>query len=334
MKTIKILGISILLLILVMGIISFFMPSKIEIEKSIVIKAMPEVVFEQVNDLHNWEKWSPWIEADTTMDIKYFGNEKGEGAGFEWKSENPRIGNGIITVLSSVLNDSILCEIEFLKKDKATATFYFNKVEAGTRVNWSIKMNIGVNPLKRLMRALIIKRISNDSEKGLRNLKRNIESTRIIDQALVETTQFPGFRFEGIRATAKPQEIRQKMSFFLSELREYIKTNNLKVIGSPFSIFFSFTVDKIDFLTGIPTEDTGKDSKTIISGKIDSCKVATLDYYGPYSGIEKGYSVINKWIDDNKKKGSGEPFEIYITNRENEKDSTKWLTRIFFPIER
>jgi effector-binding domain-containing protein len=333
MKTIKILGISILLLILVMGIISFFLPSKIAVEKSTVIKALPEVIFEQINDLHNWEKWSPWIETDTTIDIKYFGNEKGEGAGFEWKSENRHTGNGTITILASVINDSILCEIELFKKGKASATFYFNKVEFGTRVNWSIKMNLGINPLKRFMRALIIKRISNDSERGLKNLKRNIESARIIDQALVETTQFTGFGFEGIRAKVKPQEAGQKMSFFLSGLREYIKTNNLKVVGYPFSIYYSFTQDEVDFLIGIPTENSGKDSKTIKSGKIEPCKVVTLDYYGPYSGIEKGYSVINKWIADNKKKVSGEPFEIYIANSENEKDSTKWLTKIFFPIE-
>jgi effector-binding domain-containing protein len=333
MKTIKILGISILLLILVMGIVSFFLPSKIEIEKSIVIKALPEVVFEQVNDLHNWEKWSPWIETDTTIDIKYFGNEKGEGAGFEWKSENQHIGNGIITILAAVINDSIFCEIEFFKKGKASATFYFNKVDIGTRVNWGIKMNLGINPLKRFMRSLIIKRISIDSERGLKNLKRNIESARIIDQALVETTQFSGIVFEGIRAKVKPQEARQKTSFFLSKLREYNKTNNLKVIGYPFSIYYCYTQDEVDFLTGIPTENTGKDTKTIKSGKIGPCKVASLDYYGPYSGIEKGYNVINKWIADNKKKVSGEPFEIYITNSENEKDSTKWLTKIFFPID-
>jgi effector-binding domain-containing protein len=333
MKTIKIVGVSILLLILVLGIISFFLPSKIEIEKSIVIKALPEVVFEQVNDLHNWEKWSPWMEGDTTMDIKYFGNEKGEGAGFEWKSENRYSGSGTITILTSVSNDSILYEIEFIKRGKASGNFGFNKVENGTRVNWVMKMNLGLNPLARYMRSFLIKRISRDFENGLENLKRNIESARAIDQALVETIQISGFEYAGIRAKAKPSEFGFKMIFFLKELKDYTKRNHLKINNPSFSILYSSNKDEIDFETGVPVEKAGKETKIIKSGKINACKAATLDYYGPYSGIEKGYNVINKWIAENKKKVSGVTFEVYITNPENEKDSTKWLTKIYFPIE-
>jgi effector-binding domain-containing protein len=119
----------------------------------------------------------------------------------------------------------------------------------------------------------------------------------------------------------------------LKELREYVKSHNLKPVYHPFSIYYSITKDEIDFLTGIPVQHQGKNTNTIKSGKIDSCETAVLDYYGSYSGIEKGYEVMKKWMVNNKRVLSGEQFQLYVVNPLNENDSTKWLTKIFFPIK-
>ena len=39
-----------------------------------------KVIFDQVNDLKMWEKWSPWVEGDSTIKVTYQGPGKGIGA--------------------------------------------------------------------------------------------------------------------------------------------------------------------------------------------------------------------------------------------------------------
>lgn len=57
MKTLKRILIGILAIIVLLVIVAFFLPSKAYVERSIVINAVPRIVFDQVNTLKNWEKW-------------------------------------------------------------------------------------------------------------------------------------------------------------------------------------------------------------------------------------------------------------------------------------
>ena len=111
MKLIKNFVIGLLVLLIVLGSVAFLLPSKVRIVRSLNIRATKEVVFGQVNNLQNWEKWCSWMNIDTTMELKYFGNEKGEGAGLEWKSDHHAVGCGNLTILSSKPFDSAYLRI-------------------------------------------------------------------------------------------------------------------------------------------------------------------------------------------------------------------------------
>ena len=41
-------------------------PSEFKVERSAKIAAPPAAVFDQVNDFHKWEAWSPWAKLIRT----------------------------------------------------------------------------------------------------------------------------------------------------------------------------------------------------------------------------------------------------------------------------
>ena len=43
------------------------MPSKFEVIRDVEINTNPLIVFNQVNDFHNWNNWEPWSEIDTNI---------------------------------------------------------------------------------------------------------------------------------------------------------------------------------------------------------------------------------------------------------------------------
>jgi hypothetical protein len=49
-------------LIILLVIISFFLPGKVHVERTAVIRAEPAVIYGQVADLKNWPKWAPWFK--------------------------------------------------------------------------------------------------------------------------------------------------------------------------------------------------------------------------------------------------------------------------------
>src|SRR5688572_6268546 len=132
--------------ILLLLIISLFLPSGAFVERSITIKAPASVVFEQINTLKNWEKWSPWHKIDTAMAIVYEGPASGAGAKYTWKSEHPQVGNGSLTIVSSTPNDSIISSLDFMEGGLAKGGYYFTQTDSGTVVRWTMGCDMGWNP--------------------------------------------------------------------------------------------------------------------------------------------------------------------------------------------
>ena len=81
MKTLKKIGIGLLAFILVLVIVSFFLPSKSHVERSIVINANDSVIFGKVNNLKNFVTWIPWTKKDLNAKMEFFGPEQGVGQG-------------------------------------------------------------------------------------------------------------------------------------------------------------------------------------------------------------------------------------------------------------
>lgn len=112
MKVLKIVG-----AIVVIAIIAFFAmassaDSEGSIESSIVIDAPPEMVYEECIDIKKMDAWSPWhnIEPDA---FTYEGPASGVGAKSVWASENPELGNGSLTIIEAVPNESIKTDMVF-----------------------------------------------------------------------------------------------------------------------------------------------------------------------------------------------------------------------------
>jgi len=105
----------ILCISLIIIAIGFLLPAKVHVERSLVIDALPEDIFEQVNTLKNWEKWSPWIQSDSIIQIEYSGPESGVGSGLTWKGTDSYIDNASIAIIYSVPYDSLLFVLEFGK---------------------------------------------------------------------------------------------------------------------------------------------------------------------------------------------------------------------------
>ncbi|HZR15807.1 MAG TPA: SRPBCC family protein [Verrucomicrobiae bacterium] len=131
----------IVLAVLLVGfiIVVALRPSQFRIMRSALISAPPEVVFPQVNDLHNWEAWSPWAKLDPAAKGTYEGPAAGVGAVFGW-SGNQNIGEGRMAITESQLNELVRFRLDFVRPFKGTnvAEFTFKPENGQTRVTWTM----------------------------------------------------------------------------------------------------------------------------------------------------------------------------------------------------
>jgi len=171
----KILAI-VLILLAIFIVISLFLPSDIKVERSLIINAPAYIVFQQVNNFKNWEKWSPWFKMDTIMEKKYSGSESGNGSKINWHSNNKNVGSGSMIITNSYEPDSILIDMNFMQNGIAKTKFCFKNEIAGTKIIWTMNSYIAQNPISKYFGLFIDKMLGADIEDGLASLKKICES--------------------------------------------------------------------------------------------------------------------------------------------------------------
>lgn len=172
MKTLlKIIGI-IILLIVAYAIIAMLAFSKdYHFEKSIVINAPKEKVWQHAGSLKGFNTWNPFAKADKNVVITYSGTSGQVGESYHWKG-NDQVGEGEQTVIESVPNEKLTSKLHFIKpwEGEAKGSFILTPEGNGTRVTWA--MDNELTPMMKLMKPMMDNQMGKMFSQGLEDLKK------------------------------------------------------------------------------------------------------------------------------------------------------------------
>lgn len=166
-----------LLLIGIFAIIVAVQPAEYRVERSATIAAPAPVVFNQVNDFHNWEAWSPWAKLDPAAKNSFEGPPAGAGSIFRW-SGNDKVGEGLMTILESQPSDRVKIKLEFIRPfaDTANTEFAFKPSGDSTAVTWSMSGHRNFLAKAICLFMNMDKMVGGDFEKGLAQMKTTAEA--------------------------------------------------------------------------------------------------------------------------------------------------------------
>ncbi len=126
--------IAILFIVIIAGV-----PDEFAVCRSTKISALPEKIFPHVNDLHQWDAWSPWAKLDPTCKYNFEGPVAGPGAIMSWEG-NKKVGAGRMTITDNRPSTFIRFKLEFFRPFAATnmAEFRFDPEASQTDVKWTM----------------------------------------------------------------------------------------------------------------------------------------------------------------------------------------------------
>ena len=172
----KIILISIAAIIVIFLIVVAMRPAEFTVKRSVKISAPPSGIFDHVNDLHQFQEWSPWAKMDPDAKTSFEGPPAGVGAAFSW--EGKTTGAGKMTGIESIPGEVVRYQLDFKKPFVATNIGSFTlKPEGGqTEVTWAMsgKKNFVFKAFGMFVDC--DKMIGKDFEKGLADLKTLVES--------------------------------------------------------------------------------------------------------------------------------------------------------------
>ena len=163
----------------VAAVAGWLMPTTYKIERVVTIDAAPAAIHAHVHDLERWPAWAPWEEEDPSIVTTYGAQTVGVGASQTWTSDQ---GDGELTLTRSGPASGIAYDMAFIMDGaRAPSICAMTYAPAGgsTTVTWTMEGDVHdfmPRVLAGLMTPLMDAQISSMFDKGLQNLKGQVES--------------------------------------------------------------------------------------------------------------------------------------------------------------
>lgn len=339
----KVLKFSALILLVMFMILFVALPTTFYIKKEIIINQNTSAVFEQVNNLKNWQKWSPWQENDTNMVNTYEGPEEGIGSINHFKSESE--GNGRMQIMQSDENKFINIGLFFEGMEDGenptmeTSFSFLEMSENHVQVTWTASDTIGYFSPFRLILPFMTVKLGDTFEKGLKNLKKVCEDMKvpIVDVVLSEGIS-PKFRLISLKDTTSldPEKIKNGMNSKIIKIVEYMKANSIKGQNIPFTIqhLYDEKNDLAIYEYGFPLDSNVVSAA--ISNEFNLIEIGgnytvSATHTGPLRTINQSHIGIKKYMELKEYKLSGSPYQYYTTNPD---EVGEWgmISEVYYPV--
>jgi hypothetical protein len=161
----------------IVAAVALGLPSHVTVSRSVVINAPESVIFPYLNNLHQFEDWSPWKARDPQLAVSYGGPESGQGARVTWSSKKPSIGTGSMEISEAQPSRRIDLVVNFNGLD-GTSSYDVVPSGSGSKVIWTFGYESGTNPLKRWKALMLDGFVGAEYRTGLERLRDKVEADR------------------------------------------------------------------------------------------------------------------------------------------------------------
>jgi effector-binding domain-containing protein/ribosome-associated toxin RatA of RatAB toxin-antitoxin module len=328
-------------LLLLIVLVSFFLPATVHVERARLIKAPPATVFSLVNNLRTYDDWMPWNRKDPHMQQTFGAKDTGLGASYSWTSDDKEVGNGTLTITQSIPDTKVATALDFGDMGTSMGGWNLTPGDSGTLVVWYMdsKMtgkNVFYSLVGKYMGLFMDKMVGPDFEQGLDSLKSISERSGAVRTPVIrlDTTTVRAMTVVYISDSARDgQEISKKLAgIYGQELAAFIAKNHLKMTGAPMA-WYSGDQFPLLFDAGVPVDKAPAATEGRIKiRKTPAGAALVAHFWGPYELDPLGYKALADSLGRSGRKASGMAYEVYVGDPGVEKDPYKVQTDILQPV--
>lgn len=335
MKIFKTLGLVVVGLLALVVLLSLIAPKEVITSSSTTINADPATVFQVVNELPTWERWSPWQRRDATIKNEYSEKKAGAGAYYTWTSENS--GSGQLTITDAYGPDSLHTLIEFDGQGNTNSNWYFKPVDKGTEVTWTFDSKFPFPFNAMLLFQDFEGMINKDYEEGLAFLKEEVESILPAPADFnIQHVDFSATRYLVKRETVTMKDMEQHFQETMPAVGMAFGQNSVAMAGTPAGLFYTWDEETqtSDVAIGIPAAaDAAIDGLTAID--LPAGRALQIDYIGSYEGTGAAHEAMVAYLEANNLTAKEPAIERYMGDPgpDTETDPNKWMTQIVYLLE-
>lgn len=306
----KVLTIAVVILLLLVAGVYLLIPRQITDTHYVKFKSTPGAA---ERFLAQKDKWKAWWPGTVNADGSFSYNE------YTYLQSVPPLPN-MVNIDMSNKSDSVSGRITILPLSKDSVG-----------LAWESITNTSNNPFQKI-------RVYNNTRGFNSQIRQVLDSFRLF---LEKTENVYGLTVTQEKVTDTLLVTTKKISDksptteeayqLIGQLRNYVDAQGAQAVNPPM-LYVSYTEDnRIQTMVAIPVNKVLPGTPSIVFKRMVPGKILVTEIKGgPYT-VKQAFAQLELYAEDNKKVAPAIPFEMLMTDRIQEKDTTKWVTRIYYP---
>ena len=296
--------------LLITGCYLFF-PAKIHFKKTMYAQTSPNSAVKFLLNEKNWHSW--WPASINNPNDSVFPFKDFEYA-VNWKMTS---GDSILIKLNDRFVRSLINVVP-ISKDSVG-------------FEWEGEVQSQANIFNRIRNYYTHKKLENNADAILNALKIHLENDEKVYGINIEHRMVVDTLLISTKKTFAAYPTIDQVYELVNDLKKYINVNAALQTNPP---MLHVVQDSNLFKTmvAIPINKTVQNSERFIIKKMIAGKILISEIKGGSGNAEAGIKILESYMDDYHLTSPAISFQSMVTDRQVEKDSSKWITKIYYPI--
>lgn len=301
------------IIILAILCVYLFIPGTINVSKIAVFPSTENGTERLLADQASWISWWPSTIVSNDNNHYYLNNYA--------FSTNRRIGDDIEIMISNK-HDSVASVVSIIPRGKDSAEF-----------TWKCRLETNMNPFNRIslyFEASAIKENMDEITASLLQFcsnKKNIYGFEISNGSMTDTLLIT------YRAGIDKYPDTKYIYGYIDQLKNYAASQGAKQTDPPLIHLEQMDSSLYGLMVAIPLDREIKDNGDFVFKHMPHNKLlVSPELKGGITQVSKAYQSMTNYMTDYQRISPGISFMSFITDRINEPDSSKWVTKILYPV--
>lgn len=308
-----------LIILIAAGIASYVLiPGIIKFSKIEKVPANSEEAFKHFADAGLRQKWVSKLSGSANAsnnasgNFFIFSNDSFMVSGAQAPSANVLIGNG-----NQKLNSQILM---------------VPKGVDSTIILWESEINAGANPISRISNYFTARKIKSHFSKILKSYNSYISVTQNVYSFPIETTRVEDTILITMRKIFAATPTNEQIYMMVEKLGGHATSKGAELTNVPMLNISVLDSNQYQCTVAIPVSKAVQTEPDMYISKMVPGKILVETVNGGPATITYAYSRLKDYFRQHKHVSPALSFESLVTNRMKETDTTKWVTKIYYPI--
>jgi effector-binding domain-containing protein len=301
----------IVLLVISTGLIYVIIPSK----KYTVIPRTTSAAEEAVRrHFINKELWVKWLPTKKTAGQQF------------------TFDNAIFYIRKIQLNGwQVAIQID---KDSIAGALQFNIIDSGkgTEIAWVNTVYNGSQPIQMVQSFVRFKKFETLLNKFMDMVGAFFNSNKNIYGFDVAMERTKDFSLLVLKKQYNHEPGVEESYQLVNEVKQYISAKGATEKSPPMLNIYQDMPGVYEAMVAIPTTKDVEGNGTILFKQLVEGNILVATVTGGVATVKKAERELQQYVYDYKKTAPAMPYQSLVTNRLLEKDTSKWVTKLYFPV--